>query len=1149
MSSNFGSDANPKVGWHIDPSGHSTVTGGIFAEIGFDAFGINRISYDTLTERQNNKDLEFIWDGSKSLGENGYIFVHILDNGTYCTPDPIKFDKMNGEKTVYINTDKQLPTYGLNYIQIAEQFMSMVRYRLQWFRHNIKLITFGCDFRHQNAYQTMIQMDKLINYLNSNKTYNATVMYSNFYDYILDIHSLNLTWPVEAAEFFGYQKSPHTWRSGMYTSSAKLKLYIRTQANILRCAEQFYTWAKQLNLNINYQQAMNNITKFRRAEGVAQHHDAITGTEKQFVTNDYMEMLGNGTIDSIYLMNDVISDILSNKQKPNLIEGFELIPQLTTNNLLVMVLYNSLPWSIDQIIRVPLNRSDVVVYDEDGEIIQSQINIMSNESQIYEYPSKYQIFIYIKNLLPLGFTTYFIGIDPTKAVVGKIINGQYTMGKGYYSVTFDENSGLLKSITNNELKKTFGVINKWQQWIPASGNGGTGGNYSDASERQIFPDSNQYCFRPAATNRWALKGIGSGTVQQQTAIFKIKTETNSPEMGYVFSSHPETTKSFYIFSSKICDINIETKQFTFQLKNAVGSHWTDVVNFDYIEFDNKQINKSDRLKDKITGSVLINKPTKQSITLTIRFNKTFSGLPIFVSSIRGSNCHDTSEYSTVISQITNSEVQLFISRIDNKEWSESVHLDWIAWENDPTKNKPTDTFGQTVIDCNVQNENEMIEIPIKSSNYWVNEPVILFSVQQLSPQPTNENSIFFNVISLVGNSNESFSLNIKSFTQIKTGETVKLNIMWWAFERENLIENVTDNKPINTFITGPLIDEIQQIFKHNYGQSFHLININTSESKDLNYINSDIHLGPIDTQAEVISKFTTNLTEANWNKSFPIWYTNQASLEYVKRTFNPYVNEVVPANYYPCSSSAYMSDINDIYRFSTIIDHAHGCGSHQHGEYELMLKRRTVAKDVEIDQSLNCSDHIESNMRILMDTSQSVSFLNRRLYQTQQFPPVLFFGITTGSINEWKSNYKTQWTVMNNKKPLPDNIFMTQIRYGYSGREMNADILLQLENMFEKNEASKYGKINTTINVNQIFDPIILNITNVTQMTLTANIPLTKLNRLEWIAEDEYGNTKIINSKEQQEKFKQIIKQEEDTMTVNMYPRAFKTFVVNQKID
>eukprot|EP01084_Bolivina_argentea_P075828 137429_1 len=165
---NFGNAGRPHVAWHVDPFGHSYITAGLWAQAGFDAFGIHRIDYLNLEERKLSRNLEFIWNGSSSLGEDAYIFAHILDDG-YGSPGSIQF--WNGRS--WINNDPLLPSYPVNQQLIAEQFLTTARERSLNYKHNQILIPFGSDFAHQNAYQSYIQMDKLMEYVNYNSTYNA----------------------------------------------------------------------------------------------------------------------------------------------------------------------------------------------------------------------------------------------------------------------------------------------------------------------------------------------------------------------------------------------------------------------------------------------------------------------------------------------------------------------------------------------------------------------------------------------------------------------------------------------------------------------------------------------------------------------------------------------------------------------------------------------------------------------------------------------------------------------------------------------------------------------------------------------------------------------------------------------------------------
>lgn len=147
----FGQNAYPRVGWHIDPFGSSYVTGGLWSQIGFDMFGLNRINYVELAERKANKDLEFMWKGSSSLGEDAYIWVHILDS-YFCSPHEIYwngFDNMytNNDAILkevvtnnvfgayayeqydispYLVTNDKLPSLTSNIVQIAETFLEDV---------------------------------------------------------------------------------------------------------------------------------------------------------------------------------------------------------------------------------------------------------------------------------------------------------------------------------------------------------------------------------------------------------------------------------------------------------------------------------------------------------------------------------------------------------------------------------------------------------------------------------------------------------------------------------------------------------------------------------------------------------------------------------------------------------------------------------------------------------------------------------------------------------------------------------------------------------------------------------------------------------------------------------------------------------------
>lgn len=200
----FGPNARPRVGWHIDPFGHSSATASMWSLMGLDTFSPDRIDFRLKSALQANRSLEFIWRGNPTLGAKAEIFTHVIDEGFYCTPGECNYDG-----GLWINTNARLPTLAPNYVQQGEDFVNMARRRRQWYRHNYVLVPFGCDFAHQDAERSFIQMDQLISYVNSNKSLNAHVQYSTLGEYTRLVNALNLTWPVFTGDFFPYADNPH----------------------------------------------------------------------------------------------------------------------------------------------------------------------------------------------------------------------------------------------------------------------------------------------------------------------------------------------------------------------------------------------------------------------------------------------------------------------------------------------------------------------------------------------------------------------------------------------------------------------------------------------------------------------------------------------------------------------------------------------------------------------------------------------------------------------------------------------------------------------------------------------------------------------------------------------------------------------------
>ncbi len=69
----FGECGRPKIGWQIDPFGHSREQASIFAQMGFDGMLFGRFDYQDYIQRNSTKNMEMVWKASANLGEEHII--------------------------------------------------------------------------------------------------------------------------------------------------------------------------------------------------------------------------------------------------------------------------------------------------------------------------------------------------------------------------------------------------------------------------------------------------------------------------------------------------------------------------------------------------------------------------------------------------------------------------------------------------------------------------------------------------------------------------------------------------------------------------------------------------------------------------------------------------------------------------------------------------------------------------------------------------------------------------------------------------------------------------------------------------------------------------------------------------------------------
>lgn len=91
----------PRVGWNIDPFGHTETNAAIFADLGFEALFFGRAGQDEINERfkPENHEAHFLWRPmAKHHGSQKQILGGFFTKKeTYSLPDGFKYDERSNE--------------------------------------------------------------------------------------------------------------------------------------------------------------------------------------------------------------------------------------------------------------------------------------------------------------------------------------------------------------------------------------------------------------------------------------------------------------------------------------------------------------------------------------------------------------------------------------------------------------------------------------------------------------------------------------------------------------------------------------------------------------------------------------------------------------------------------------------------------------------------------------------------------------------------------------------------------------------------------------------------------------------------------------------------------------------------------------------
>uniref|UniRef100_A0A452UK20 mannosyl-oligosaccharide 1,3-1,6-alpha-mannosidase n=1 Tax=Ursus maritimus TaxID=29073 RepID=A0A452UK20_URSMA len=303
----------PRSGWAIDPFGHSPTMAYLLKRAGFSHMLIQRVHYAVKKHFALHKTLEFYWRQNWDLESGTDIFCHMMPFYSYdiphtCGPDPkiccqFDFKRLPGGR---FGCPWGVPpeTIHLGNVQKrAEMLLDQYRKKSKLFRTTVVLAPLGDDFRYCERTEWDHQFKNyqlLFDYMNSHPEYNVKIQFGTLSDYFdaLDKEDVTIgknsqsTFPVLSGDFFTYaDRDDHYW-SGYFTSRPFYKRMDRILESHLRAAEILYYFALKQAQKYKISKFLSSshymaLTEARRNLGLFQHHDAITGTAKDWVVVDY----------------------------------------------------------------------------------------------------------------------------------------------------------------------------------------------------------------------------------------------------------------------------------------------------------------------------------------------------------------------------------------------------------------------------------------------------------------------------------------------------------------------------------------------------------------------------------------------------------------------------------------------------------------------------------------------------------------------------------------------------------------------------------------------------------------------------------------------------------------------------------------------
>jgi alpha-mannosidase len=468
-------DFIPRMGWQIDPFGHSSTHAGLLsAEAGFDALIIGRISNQDRSQRGASKTTEFLWKPSPSLGESANIWTSVL--GYYGPPDEFCWDLNCIPGVAPLQDDPRLEDVNVEYY--VDTFVNWALSEASQFQVATDVIfKAGGDFQH-GSMDWWVNLDRLIHHVNADGRIN--VFYSTPHQYALAKLNATTIWSNTTSDFFPYESGPNEYWTGYYTSRPALKRFAYE-------ASSFFQGVRQLDLLTGGDGS--GPAQMEDSVNIMTHHDAISGTEKQHVAFDYVRRLSTAVADGervaaqgmAALCEDSSLDVhfcpLRNESVCDWLSG--------TDNLTAVILYNQIAHSLPELrVALPVATPSARVLTPAGDVVDSQITFsygMSsfprNQTTTSDSGNLLYSLWFNAQVAPLGHAVYFVQTSPRTQPPSSSVHADGDDARGNHDIYRSPSAVASRETVTEKRPEAF------------SGNGSSKNHESSATADMILENS------------------------------------------------------------------------------------------------------------------------------------------------------------------------------------------------------------------------------------------------------------------------------------------------------------------------------------------------------------------------------------------------------------------------------------------------------------------------------------------------------------------------------------------------------------------------------------------------------------------------------------------------------------------------------------